>query len=154
MQSVLNRFEKTISYVLMAAIMVYISFQTIVLLWVSIKEYTARVRAVGLDYSTEFGRAIFVVFFNILLALEILETVRVFNKDHTIKIRIILLVCIIAISRKILTLDVAGSNPMAEFALAALVIGLSAGYYLVNRSHKSSKSESETESQVPINTKH
>jgi uncharacterized membrane protein (DUF373 family) len=136
MQSVLNKFEKTISYVLMGAIMTYISFQTIVLIWTSVREYSARVRVAGLDYTTDYGRSVFVIFFNILLALEILETVRVFNKDHDIKIRIILLVCIIAISRKILTLDVAGSNPMAEFALAALVICLSAGYYLVNRNQK------------------
>jgi uncharacterized membrane protein (DUF373 family) len=132
----LNKFEKIVSYILMVCVMCYIAFQTIELVWESIKGYTARIRAAGLDYTTEYGRSIFIIFFNILLALEILETVRVFDKDHDIKIRIILLVCIIAISRKILTLDTIGSNPVAEFALAALIIGLSGGYYLVNRSRR------------------
>jgi uncharacterized membrane protein (DUF373 family) len=141
MQSVVNKFEKVVSYILMVAVMIYIAFQTVELIWESVKSYSARIRAAGLDYTQEYGRNIFVVFFNILLALEILETVRVFDKDHDVKIRIILLVCIIAISRKILTLDIYGGNPLAEFALASLVIGLSTGYYLVNRTHSSKKQE-------------
>jgi uncharacterized membrane protein (DUF373 family) len=143
MQTLLNRFEKIISYILMVAVMCYISFQTVELVWESIKSYSARIREAGLDYTQEYGKSIFTIFFNILLALEILETVRVFDKDHDVKIRIILLVCIIAISRKVLTLDAKGSNPMAELALAALVVGLAAGYYLVTRSRKHEASQSD-----------
>ncbi len=127
----------------MVCVMCYIVFQTIELVWESIKGYTARIREAGLDYTTEYGKSIFVIFFNILLALEILETVRVFDKDHDVKIQIILLVCIIAISRKVLTLDAKGSNPMAELALAALVVGLAGGYYLVTRSRKHEGSDSD-----------
>jgi uncharacterized membrane protein (DUF373 family) len=143
MQTLLNRFEKIISYILMVCVMCYIAFQTIELVWESIKSYSARIREVGLDYTQEYGKSIFIIFFNILLALEILETVRVFDKDHDVKIRIILLVCIIAISRKVLTLDVKGSNPLAELALAALVVGLAGGYYLVTRSRKHEASQSD-----------
>jgi uncharacterized membrane protein (DUF373 family) len=143
MQTLLNRFEKIISYILMVCVMCYIGFQTIELVWESIKSYSARIREAGLDYSQEYGKSIFIIFFNILLALEILETVRVFDKDHDVKIRIILLVCIIAISRKVLTLDVKGSNPLAELALAALVVGLAGGYYLVTRSRKHEASQSD-----------
>ncbi len=133
MNNVLNRFEKIISYVLIIAVMGYISFQSIELVWESFKSYSERIRNSGLDYTQEYGKNLFVIFFNILLALEILETVRVFDKDHDIKIRIILLVCIIAISRKILTLDLHHSDPLSELAIAGLVLSLSAGYYLVNR---------------------
>jgi uncharacterized membrane protein (DUF373 family) len=143
MQTLLNRFEKIISYILMVCVMCYIAFQTIELVWESIKSYSARIREAGLDYTQEYGKSIFIIFFNILLALEILETVRVFDKDHDVKIRIILLVCIIAISRKVLTLDVKGSNPLAELALAALVVGLAGGYYLVTRSRKHEASQSD-----------
>ena len=127
----------------MVCVMCYIAFQTIELVWESIKGYSSRIREAGLDYTAEYGKSIFVIFFNILLALEILETVRVFDKDHDVKIRIILLVCIIAISRKVLTLDAKGSNPMAELALAALVVGLAGGYYLVTRSRKHEGSDSD-----------
>ena len=134
MQNFLNKFEKVVGYVLMIAVVCYISFQTIELVWESIKSYTARIRSAGLDFTQQYGRNIFVIFFNILLALEILETVRVFDKNHDVKIRIILIVCIIAVSRKILTLDMNHSEPLAEISLGALVFGLSAGYFLVHKS--------------------
>ncbi|MGF6928032.1 uncharacterized membrane protein (DUF373 family) [Chitinophaga sp. W2I13] len=73
------------------------------------------------------------LFFNILLALEILETVKVFEKSHEVKIRIILMICMIAVSRKILMLDIFEGNPMSEIVLAALMVGLSGGYYLINK---------------------
>jgi uncharacterized membrane protein (DUF373 family) len=98
--------------------------------------YTDRISHSGLDYTQAYGKNLFVIFFNILLALEILETVRVFDKDHDVKIRIILLVCIIAVSRKILTLDMNHVDSNSELALAGLVGALSAGYYLVSRSHE------------------
>jgi uncharacterized membrane protein (DUF373 family) len=139
MEKVLNRFEKTIGYILMIAVMAYIAFQTLELLWESYKSYSERIKATGLDYTQQYGASVFVIFFNILLALEILETVRVFEKDHAVKIRIILLVCIIAISLKILTLDLHQSNPMAEFAIAALILCLSLGYFLINKSHHEAK---------------
>jgi uncharacterized membrane protein (DUF373 family) len=135
MQSFINKFEKTISYLLIIAVVFYISFQTLELIWESVKVYTARLENVGLDYTQAYGKNLFAIFFNILLALEILQTVRVFDKDHDIKIRIILLVCIIAISRKILTLDMVHIDPLAEIALACLVAGLSGGYYLVSKIH-------------------
>lgn len=43
------------------------------------------------------------------------------------------MVCMIAVSRKILMLDIFEGNPMSEIALAALIVGLSGGYYLINK---------------------
>jgi len=77
-------------------------------------------------------RQITVLFFNVLLTVEIMQTIRVFSKNHIIKVRIILIVCLIAVSRKILELG-HSSEPMAEFSLAALILSLSTGYFLVSR---------------------
>ena len=134
MQNALNKFEKVVSYVLLIAVMSYIAFQSIELIWEAGKSYAERIHDVGLDYTQDYGKDIFIIFFNILLALEILETVRVFDKDHDIKIRIILLVCIIAISRKILTIDVHQSRPLDEMAMAVLILCLSFSYFLIYKS--------------------
>jgi uncharacterized membrane protein (DUF373 family) len=80
------------------------------------------------------------MFFNILLMMEIMETIRVFSHHHIIKVRIILIVCLIAASRKVLELGEGVVNPIAELALAGLILALACGYFLVSRSKISTKS--------------
>lgn len=115
----------------MTAVVVYISFQVIVLVWESYNAYSSRLHDVGFDYTALYGKSVFITFFNILLALEVLETVKVFNRDHDVKIMIILIVCMIAVSRKILALDIHISGAEGEFAVAALVVSLAISYYLI-----------------------
>lgn len=131
MEKFIKKFEQYISYVLIIAVIVYISFEVIVLIWESYTAYSERIKAAGFDYTQLYGGSVFIIFFNILLALEVLETVKVFNKDHDVKIRIILIVCMIAVSRKILALDIHISGAEGEFAVAALIVSLSASYYLI-----------------------
>ena len=139
MEKILKRFERYVSYVLIVIVMAYISFQIIVLIWESFKSYSTRIEQAGLDYTQMYGKNIFVIFFNILLALEVLETVRIYEKDHDIKIRIILLVCVIAVSRKILSLDLHLDSTQAEFAISALLVSLSIAYFLIHNAPATTK---------------
>ena len=113
--------------------MILITVQTISLIWELGKTIYYRFSEAGLDYAPEYGKNVIVLFFNVLLALEILETVKVSSSSHDIKIRVILLVCLIAISRKVLMLDLGHPEPIVELALAALVIAFAFSYYLVTR---------------------
>lgn len=133
MDKVLQTFEKYTCYVLLGIGMFYITFQIIELLWLTITGFIKRFEEIGFSYAPEYGRNMILLFFNVLLALEILETVKVFEKSHEVKIRIILMVCMIAVSRKILMLDIFEGNPMSEIALATLIIALSVGYYFINK---------------------
>ena len=81
------------------------------------------------------------VFFSVLLTMEIIQTIRVFSNAHTVKLKIILIVSLIAVTRKILMLDIDDTGPMAELALAALIIALSAGYFLVSKSESRNGAE-------------
>ncbi len=81
------------------------------------------------------------VFFSVLLTMEIIQTIKVFSHSHTVKLKIILIVSLIAVTRKILMLDISDVGPMAEFAIAALIIALSAGYFLVSKSESRSGAE-------------
>lgn len=133
MDKVLRNFEKYTCYTLLAIGMFFIVFQIVELIWLTITGFMKRFQEIGLAYAPEYGRNMILLFFNVLLALEILETIKVFEKSHEVKIRIILMVCMIAVSRKILMLDIFEGNPMSEIALAALIIALSGGYYLINK---------------------
>src|SRR5215471_1172205 len=128
-----DRFEKVISAFLIGFAMVIITYQVVQLIWNSVDSFTRRFREVGLQYSPEYGKTIAILFFNVLLMMEIMQTIKVFSHSHVIKVRIILIVCLIAASRKILALGEENTDPMSVLALAALILSLSAGYFLVSR---------------------
>jgi len=127
------RFEKVISFTLLGFAMLIITFQTVALIWNSVQSFSRRFRDVGLEYAPEYGRTIGILFLNILLMMEIMQTIKVFSSSHIIKVRIILIVCLIAVSRKVLALSEQSIDPWAELAISALILSLSTGYFLVSR---------------------
>lgn len=133
MEKYLNVFNKIISYVLLATGMLFTVFQTLELAWEIFKGFKAHFAEAGMDYVPDYFKNVAVLFFNILLLLEILETVRVFKEAHEIKVKVILIVCLIAVSRKVLVMDAHESNPLAELSIAALVLVFSFSYFLVKR---------------------
>ena len=133
MEKISRRFDRIITSILLGVGMILISVQTISLIWELGKSIYNRISEAGFDYAPEYGKTVIVLFFNALLALEIMETVKVSSSAHDVKIRIILLVCLIAISRKVLMLDLGHPEPLVELALAALVVAFSLGYFLVTR---------------------
>ena len=128
-----NRFEKAISALLLVFAMLIIVYQVVQLVWNSVQSFAKRFREVGLEYSPEYGQTIAILFFNILLMLEIMQTIKVFSNNHITKVRVILIVCLIAASRKILELGEGTKDPMSELALAAMILSLATGYFLISR---------------------
>lgn len=73
------------------------------------------------------------LFLTVLIALELIETVEVYFRKHSIHVEIVVLVAIIALARKVIILDLTKYSPMVLFALGFLVVGLGATYFLVRR---------------------
>jgi uncharacterized membrane protein (DUF373 family) len=73
----------------------------------------------------------FGVFLSVLIAMELVETVEVYFKDHEVHAEIVLLVALIAIARKVVLLDLHEYSPWTIMALAALFVGLAAAYVAV-----------------------
>jgi len=73
------------------------------------------------------------LFLSVLIALELIETVEVYFKDHSIHVEIVVLVAIIALARKLIILDLSTYSSMVLFALGFLVLALGATYYLVRK---------------------
>jgi len=138
-----DRFEKLITAILLGFGMVIIAYQVVQLIWNTIKSLEQRFREAGLDYAPEYTKTIPILFFNILLMIEIVQTIKVSSHNHIIKVRVILIVCLIAASRKIFELGEGHSDPMAMFALAALILSLATGYFLVSRYTKDPVEETE-----------
>lgn len=73
------------------------------------------------------------LFFIVLIAFELFETVRVYLKDHVFHAEYIVLVGVIALARKIVLLDFEKVEPLTLVGLAALVISLTVGYFFLKK---------------------
>jgi uncharacterized membrane protein (DUF373 family) len=131
-ERVISLFEKYISYTLLAVGLLFATYQVIELI---VLVFGALINSAvkGEFFGGQKGTPIAGLFFNILLLMEVLETVKTFSKGHVIKIKIILIVGIIAITRKLLLADITHVEPMEEIAIGAVILALSAGYFLVSR---------------------
>jgi uncharacterized membrane protein (DUF373 family) len=74
----------------------------------------------------------------IVLGLELLETLRVYVTQHRVRLEIILVVAIIAVGRHVINLDYHQLENSGLLGLAALVVALTAGYYLVMKAGSAS----------------
>ena len=79
MEKVLNKFEKWITYVLLITAMVVISFQILQLIWELGTQLWTRISQSGLALDPENNKNFAVLFFSVLLSLEVMETIRVFH---------------------------------------------------------------------------
>jgi uncharacterized membrane protein (DUF373 family) len=70
----------------------------------------------------------------VLLGLELLETVRTYFTEHRIRLEVIMIVAMIAVSRHIITIDFEHADGLWLVGVSSLVVALGAAYYLVKRS--------------------
>jgi len=140
MDKLFNRFEKYVSAILMIMGMLFLCYQLADLAYHFVLKMEQSIQNKTFDIE-EKGKPVTSLFFSILLLIEIIQTIKVFSKDHTVKVKIILIVGLIAVTRKILIFDMEDASPVAEFAIAALIISLSTGYYLVNKSERASNTD-------------
>jgi len=77
----------------------------------------------------------------IILGLELMETLRVYFKSHRIRLETILAVAIIAIGRHVINLDVEHMAGSSLFGIAAIVLALACGFFLVRYKASPSKAE-------------
>jgi len=69
----------------------------------------------------------------VLIGLELMTSIRMYLNDHNIHAELMLLVAITAITRKIVILDSAKTEPMVLFGIGFIILALTVGYYLIRR---------------------
>jgi uncharacterized membrane protein (DUF373 family) len=75
------------------------------------------------------------LFLWILIAIELLESIRVYLTRHAINVETVVIVSIIAIARKVIVLDVHELDGSIIIGLAAIIAALTGGYFLLRKSH-------------------
>ncbi len=128
--------KRVVAGVLLALMFLVVLIGTAELVIVMVREIVAS--ASGLDANSFLLSeaslfAIFGLFLNVLIAVELIETVEVYFREHTLHAETVLLVAIIAVARKAILLDLTYYEPFMVFALSGMIIALGVSYYLVKK---------------------
>lgn len=130
----IKKFEVVVFYILSGVIVLYIAVEIIELLYQFGRAlFTIHEGSDRMLISKEQTKLVLPVFFNILIAIELIDTFNVYIKEHSIKVQSILLIGLIAIGRKLLVLDLGHADGLSNIGLASIIIALSLGYYFVKK---------------------
>lgn len=133
-RSLVKKFEISIFYILSGIVVLYILVEIIELIYqfgkaLLIKEDSTDMLLLTKEQTSQ----VLPVFFNILIAVELIDTFNIYIKEHNIKVQSILLIGLIAIGRKLIVLDVGHSDGLNNIGIASIIVALSLGYYLVKK---------------------
>ena len=84
---------------------------------------------------------VFAFFLMVLIGLELVETTKMYLEEDVFHVEVVVLVAIIAVARKIIVIDYKEVSYGMVLSIAALMIALSAGYFLLKRAAVSPEPE-------------
>ncbi len=84
---------------------------------------------------------VFAFFLMVLIGLELVETTKMYLDEDVFHVEVVVLVAIIAVARKIIIIDYDSVSYEMLLSIAALMIALSACYFLLKRATTPSRSE-------------
>lgn len=137
MMPAVKKFQKIIALVLVALMSGVVLLSTIELAWIIIKDvFTPPVFLLEIDELLE----IFGLFMLVLIGIELLDTIsKTYLDESTDHAQIVMAVAIIAIARKVIILDVKDLSGLALVGIAAIILALSIGYYLIRKKDDTEK---------------
>ena len=69
----------------------------------------------------------------VLIGVELLETIKAYFDDHVVHVEVVLEVAMIAIARKVITLEVKDLPSLTLVGIAAIIAALSVAFFFVKR---------------------
>lgn len=131
MEKFLGQFERYIVISLLGMMVVVVLLGTVELAVILVEEMLRPPRLILLNIREMLE--IFGFFLMILIGLELIESIKVYLAEKTVHVELIFLVAIIAITRKVIILDVKSMPPLTLIGIAAIILALSVGYYWLKR---------------------
>jgi uncharacterized membrane protein (DUF373 family) len=130
MLSLIKKFERIIVTTLIVMMAVTIFLATVELGWLIIKDIiTPPIILLEIQELLD----IFGLFLLVLLGIELISTLKTYLIENAIHVEVVFAVALIAIGRKVIILDVKEISSLSLLGIAAIIISLSVGYFLVNR---------------------
>ena len=134
MKKLVKLFERYIIIALLVMMMLVVFLGTVELAIVIIEEIFQPPRLLLLNL--EELLQIFSRFLLILIGLELIEATQVYLNQETVPVETIFLVALIAISRKVIILDLQKYSPPMLWGIASIILSLSLGYFFLKKALK------------------
>ena len=133
MLSYFEKFEAVITRVLLVMMAIVVLLATVELGWILVKDVlTPPLFLLEIEQLLElFGQ-----FLLVLIGVELLHTVKNQIESREIHLEAMIAVALIAVARKIIVLEPKGLPEGTLLGIAALVLALTVGYYLVRRDRR------------------
>ena len=133
----IKKFERGIIFSMVIMMCLVLLLATIELGWIIIKDIlTPPVFLLEIDELFE----IFGLFMLVLIGIELLETIiKTYTRQNVNHVKIVMAVALIAIARKVIILDLEKYSGLSLTGIAAIILALSLGYYLIQRKPETRK---------------
>jgi len=140
----IKKFEKMTIFSLLVMMVLVLFLSTLDLAWIIIKDIvTPPVFLLDIDELLEIFGLVMLVLIGIELMQTMAKTYLSQSVDHA---QIVMAVAIIAIARKVIILDVKDLSGVALLGIAAIILALSIGYYLIKHKVNTTGSDVKEES--------
>jgi uncharacterized membrane protein (DUF373 family) len=126
-------FEKIVIIALMIFMAIVLLISTFEVGVIIVKELINPIENKGIIIDINELVEIFGFFLNVLIGLELFETVKLYLKENVFHGEVILIIALIAISRKVIILDYHSENPLTIIAVALLIGTITIGYYFIKK---------------------
>src|SRR5690349_3707781 len=137
-RSISSRVENVIVAALQALLLAAIALATILLCFLFVRGLILHVpHTTSVDVLHELLDRTFAGVLIVFLGLELLETFKVYHHDREIRVEAVIVVEIIAVGRHVIEIDWEHTSGPVLLGIAALLIALAAGYFLIKRSLRS-----------------
>ena len=124
----LEKVERVIVLSLLVMMVLVVFLSTIDLGWIIIKDIiTPPIFLLDINELLD----IFGVFLLVLIGVELLETVKMYLTEKKVHVEVVFTVAMIAISRKVIILDIKEVSSLTLIGIGAIIVALSSGYYLL-----------------------
>jgi uncharacterized membrane protein (DUF373 family) len=127
---ILKKFEKAVILALIFMMMVVVLISTIELGYIIIQDMISP-PLIWLEIHELLD--IFGFFLLILIGIELLETIKAYLVEKVVHSEIVLEVALIAITRKVIILDVKDYSGLTIVGIAALILSIAIAYYFLKR---------------------
>ena len=130
MQAFLKKFEHIIVLSLIIMMVIVVVLAAIELGWIIIRDIiTPPIILLEIDELLE----IFGFFLLVLIGIELLETIKAYLAEKVVHSEVVLEVALIAISRKVIILDLKDYDSVTIIGIAALILSIAVAYFIVRK---------------------
>ena len=132
MLRILEIYEKWITGFLLLLMSIVVAFSIIDLAWAIVQEI---LEPPNLLIDVENLLDLFGLFLLVLIGVELLDTIRAYLKEHVVHEEVILGAALIAVTRKVIVLDIKQYNGLQLVGIALVIMAITSAYWVTKRAH-------------------